>query len=837
MNASINAVSPLALNFIGKRYVTAANQRDHPEFRGSRRSLSDHSWCKRKFLDLPSTPDSTNTLQSEFRFRALGTKGSRRKLTKETVRRAGEAAEVSLTIPGARVNSSTYPVLQIALTLCRVNSGLALWGRKVSRFGDERFATETNQGNRLETRGSRRSLSDHSWCKRKFLDLPSTPDSSNTLQSEFRFRALGTKGSRWKLTKETVRRPGEAAEVSLTIPGARENSSTYPVLQIALTFCRVNSGFALRGRKVSRFGDERFATETNLGNRPETRGSRRSLSDHSWCKRKILDLPSTPDSTNTLQSEFRFGALGTKGSRRKLTKETVRRLGEAAEVSLTISGAREKSSTYPVLQIALTLCRVNSGLALWGRKALNFIGKRYVTAANQRNRPETRGSRRSLSDHSWCKRKFLDLPSTPDSTNTLQSEFRFGALGTKGSRRKLTKKTVRRPGKAAEVSLTIPGAREKSSTYPVLQIALTLCRVWRFGDERFATETNQGNRPKTRESRRSLSDHSWCKRKFLDLPSTPDSTNTLQNEFRFGALGTKGSRRKLTKETVRRPGKAAEVSLTIPGARENSSTYPVLQIALTLCRVNSGLALWGRKVWRFGDERFATETNQGNRPKTRESRRSLSDHSWCKRKFLDLPSTPDSTNTLQSEFRFGALGTKGSRRKLTKETVRRPGKAAEVSLTIPGAREKSSTYPVLQIALTLCRVNSGLALWGRKVWRFGDERFATKTNQGNRPETWGSRRSPFDHSWCKRKILDLPSTPDSINTLQSEFRFGVLGTKGSRRKLTKETVRRPREAAEVSLIIPGARENSSTYPVLQIALTLCRLSCDWSIWKASEFLL
>ncbi|KAL0111286.1 hypothetical protein PUN28_012889 [Cardiocondyla obscurior] len=234
MNASINAVSPLALNFEGKRYVTAANQRDHPEFRGSRRSLSDHSWCKRKIL-VPSTPDSTDTLQSEFRFGALGTKGSRRKLTKETVRRPGEAAEVPLTIPGTRENSSTYPVLQIALTLCRV------W-----RFGDERFATKTNQGNRPETR--------------------------------------------------------EAAEVPLTIPGTRENSSTYPVLQIALTLCRVNSGLALWGRKVWRFGDERFATETNQGNRPETRGSRKSLSDHSWCKRKILDVLSTLDSTNTLQN-------------------------------------------------------------------------------------------------------------------------------------------------------------------------------------------------------------------------------------------------------------------------------------------------------------------------------------------------------------------------------------------------------------------------------------------------------------------------------------------------------------------------------------------------------
>ncbi|XP_070522052.1 uncharacterized protein [Cardiocondyla obscurior] len=119
------------LKVTGKRYVTAANQRDHPEFRGSCRSPSDHFWYKRKFLDLPSTPDSTNTLQSEFRFGALGTKGSRRKLTKETVRRLVEAAEVPLTIPGTRENSSTYPVLQIALTLCRVNSGLALWGRKV----------------------------------------------------------------------------------------------------------------------------------------------------------------------------------------------------------------------------------------------------------------------------------------------------------------------------------------------------------------------------------------------------------------------------------------------------------------------------------------------------------------------------------------------------------------------------------------------------------------------------------------------------------------------------------------------------------------------------------
>ncbi|KAL0104669.1 hypothetical protein PUN28_017429 [Cardiocondyla obscurior] len=466
MNASINAVFPLALNFIRKRYVTVANQRDHPEFRGSRRSLSDNSWCKRKFLDLPSTTDSTNTLQSEFRFGALGTKGSRRKLTKETVRRPGEAAEVSLTIPGARENSSTYPVFQIALTLCRVNSGLALWGRKVWRFEDERIATKTNQRNRPETRGSRRSLSDYSWCKIKILDLPSTPNSTNTLQSEFRFGALGTKGSRRKLTKETVRRLGEAAEVSLTIPGARENSSTYSVPQIALTLCR-----------VWRFEDERIATKTNQRNRPETRGSRRSLSDHSWCKRKILDLPSTPNSTNTLQSEFRFGALGTKGSRWKLTKKTVRRPGEAAEVSLTIPGAREKSSTYPVLQIALTLCRVNSGLALWGRKVWRFEDERIATKTNQRNRPETRGSRRSLSDHSWCKRKILDLPSTPNSTNTLQSEFRFGALGTKGSRWKLTKKTVRRPGEAAEVSLTIPGAREKSSTYPVLQIALTLCRV------------------------------------------------------------------------------------------------------------------------------------------------------------------------------------------------------------------------------------------------------------------------------------------------------------------------------------------------------------------------
>ncbi|XP_070530078.1 uncharacterized protein [Cardiocondyla obscurior] len=112
------------LKVTGKRYVTAANQRDHPKFRGSRRSLSDHSWCKRKIL-VPSTPDSTDTLQSEFRFGALNTKGSRRKLTKEIVRRPGEAAEVSLTIPGTRENSSTYPVLQIALTLCRVNSGMS----------------------------------------------------------------------------------------------------------------------------------------------------------------------------------------------------------------------------------------------------------------------------------------------------------------------------------------------------------------------------------------------------------------------------------------------------------------------------------------------------------------------------------------------------------------------------------------------------------------------------------------------------------------------------------------------------------------------------------------
>ncbi|KAL0116324.1 hypothetical protein PUN28_011267 [Cardiocondyla obscurior] len=110
-------------------------------------------------------------------------------------------------------------------------------------------------------------------------------------------------------------------------------------------------------------------------------------------------------------------------------------------------------------------------------RVLKVTGKRFATETNQRNRPETRGSRRSLSDHSWCKRKILDLPSTTDSTNTLQSEFRFGALGTKGSRRKLTKKTVRRPGKAAEVPLTISGAREKSSTYPVLQIALTHCRI------------------------------------------------------------------------------------------------------------------------------------------------------------------------------------------------------------------------------------------------------------------------------------------------------------------------------------------------------------------------
>ncbi|KAL0127500.1 hypothetical protein PUN28_003050 [Cardiocondyla obscurior] len=629
--------------------------------------------------------------------------------------------------------------------------------QKVWRFGDERFATETNQGNRPETREAAEVPLTIPGA-RKILDLPSTPDSTNTLQSEFRFGALGTKGSRRKLTKETVRRPGKPQKFS-DHSWCKKKSSTYPVLQIALTLCRVNSGLALWGRKVWRFGDERFATETNQGNRPETR--------------------------------------------------------EAAEVSLTIPGARENSSTYPVLQIALTLCRVNSGLALWGRKALNFIRKRYVTAANQRNHPEFRGSRRSLSDNSWCKRKIPDLPSTSDSTDTLQSEFRFGVLGTKGSRRKLTKETVRRLGEAAEVSLTIPGARENSSTYPVPQIALTLCRVWRFGDERFATETNQGNRPETQGSRRSPSDHFWCKRKFFDLPSTPDSTNTLQSEFRFGALGTKGSRQKLTKETVRRPGEAAEVPLTISGARENFSTYPVLQIALTLCR-----------VWRFGDERFATETNQGNRPETWGSRRSLSDHSWCKRKFLDLPSTPDSTNTLQSEFRFGALGTKGSRQKLTKETVRRPGEAAEVPLIISGARENFSTYPVLQIALTLCR-----------VWRFGDERFATETNQRNRPEIRGSRRSPSDHFWCKRKIPDLPSTSDSTDTLQSEFRFGALGTKSSRRKLTKEIVRRLGEAAEVPVIILGAREKSSTYLVLQIALILCRILGDWCSARVAAVLL
>ncbi|KAL0119342.1 hypothetical protein PUN28_007692 [Cardiocondyla obscurior] len=502
------------LKVTGKRYVTAANQRDHPEFRGSRRSLSDHSWCKRKIF-VPSTPDSTDTLQSEFRFGALGTKGSRRKLTKETVRRPGEAAEVPLTIPGTRENSSTYPVLQIALTLCRV------W-----RFGDERFATKTNQGNRPETR--------------------------------------------------------EAAEVSLTIPGARENSSTYPVLQIALTLCR-----------VWRFGDERFATKTNQGNRPETR--------------------------------------------------------EAAEVSLTIPGARENSSTYPVLQIALTLCRVNSGLALWGRKVRD--------ETNQGNRPETR--------------------------------------------------------EAAEVPLTIPGTRENSSTYPVLQIALTLCRVWRFGDERFATKTNQGNRPETREAAEV----------FLTIPGARENSSTypvlqialtLCRVWRFGderfATKTNQGNRPETRE-------AAEVSLTIPGARENSSTYPVLQIALTLCR-----------VWRFGDERFATKTNQGNRPETRE--------------------------------------------------------AAEVPLTIPGTRENSSTYPVLQIALTLCRVNSGMfGALGTK----GSRRKLTKETV-RRP---GKPQSLSDHSWCKRKFLDLPSTPDSTNTLQSEFRFGALGTKGSRRKLTKETVRRP----------------------------------------------
>ncbi|KAL0132886.1 hypothetical protein PUN28_000546 [Cardiocondyla obscurior] len=124
LSLSPNSTTPLKLMQIvtGKRYVTAANQRDHPETRESRRSPFDHFWCKRKILDLSSTPDSTNTLQSEFRFGALGTKGSRRKLTKETVRRPGEAAEVSLTIPDAREKSSTYPVLQIALTLCRVNS-------------------------------------------------------------------------------------------------------------------------------------------------------------------------------------------------------------------------------------------------------------------------------------------------------------------------------------------------------------------------------------------------------------------------------------------------------------------------------------------------------------------------------------------------------------------------------------------------------------------------------------------------------------------------------------------------------------------------------------------
>ncbi|KAL0106634.1 hypothetical protein PUN28_015292 [Cardiocondyla obscurior] len=578
MNVSTNAVFTRVWRFGDERFATELNR---PETRESRRSLSDHSWCKRKILDLPSTPDSTNTLQSEFRFGALGTKGSRRKLTKKTVRRPGKAAEVSLTIPGAREKSSTYPVLQIALTLCRVNSGLALWGRKVR---------DANQGNRPETGRETQSLSDHSWCKRKILDLPSTPDSTNTLQSEFSFNLkilllylqvwrFGDERFATKLTKETVRRPGKPRSLS-DHSWCKRKSSTYPVLQIALTLCRVNSGLALWGRKVR--------DETNQGNRPDP-GSRRSLSDHSWCKRK--------------------------------------------------------SSTYPVLQIALTLCRV------W-----RFGDERFATETNQGNRPETWGSRRSLSDHSWCKRKILDLPSTPDSTNTLQSEFRFGALGTKGSRRKLTKKPSG-DQETAEVPLTIPGARENSSTYPVLQIALTLCRVWRFGDERFATETNQGNRPETRKAAE-VSLTIPGARKILDLPSTPDSTNTLQSEFRFGALGTKGSRRKLTKETVRRPGEAAEVSLTIPGARENSSTYPVLQIALTLCRVNSGLALWGRKVWRFGDERFATETNQGNRPKTRENRRSL---------------------------------------------------------TIPGARENSSTYPVLQIALTLCRVNSGLALWGRKV--------------------------------------------------------------------------------------------------------------------------
>ncbi|XP_070528503.1 uncharacterized protein [Cardiocondyla obscurior] len=103
--------------------------------------------------------------------------------------------------------------------------------------------------------------------------------------------------------------------------------------------------------------------------------------------------------------------------------------------------------------------------------------------------------------------------------------------------------------------------------------------------------------------------------------------------------------------------------------------------------------------------------------------------------------------------------------------------------------------------------------------------------------TRGSRRSLFDHSWCKRKILDLPSTPDSTNTLQSEFRFGALGTKGSRRKLTKETVRSPGEAADVPLTIPGAREKSSTYPILQTALTLCRIFGDWSAARVTEVLL
>ncbi|KAL0109749.1 hypothetical protein PUN28_013422 [Cardiocondyla obscurior] len=99
-----------------------------------------------------------------------------------------------------------------------------------------------------------------------------------------------------------------------------------------------------------------------------------------------------------------------------------------------------------------------------------------------------------------------------------------------------------------------------------LKILLLYLQVWRFGDERFATKTNQGNRPETWKPQKS-SDHSWYKRKFLDLPSTPDSTNTLQSEFSF----------------------------------------------------NLKILLLYLQVWRFGDERFATKTNQGNRPETREA--------------------------------------------------------------------------------------------------------------------------------------------------------------------------------------------------------------------------